>query len=134
MKPRRNYPLGQRILLGATLMGAISCSTVAQAQAGAAKPGSQESTPVLPLEQSASRGITTRDPSSIVKCKDEYWVFYTGRGVPSYRSGDLVKWERGPAVFKAAPEWIMPLRWNAGGWPEAIVNDVESSSHPTSPR
>jgi arabinan endo-1,5-alpha-L-arabinosidase len=44
-----------------------------------------------------------------VKCKDEYWVFYTGRGVPSYHSKDLGKWERGPAVFKAAPEWIAKI-------------------------
>jgi arabinan endo-1,5-alpha-L-arabinosidase len=109
MKPKQSYPLGQRLLLGATLVGALSCSIAAQAQADAAKPGSQESIPVLPLDQSASRGIITRDPSSIVKCKDEYWVFYTGRGVPSYRSGDLVQWERGPAVFKAAPEWIAKI-------------------------
>jgi arabinan endo-1,5-alpha-L-arabinosidase len=34
----------------------------------------------LPLEQTASRGIITRDPSTILKCKDEFWVFYTGRG------------------------------------------------------
>ena len=106
MKPKQSYPFGQRLLLGATLMGALSCSIAAQAQADAAKPGSQQSILILPLEQSASRGITTRDPSSIVKCKDEYWVFYTGRGVPSYRSKDLVKWERGPAVFQTAPEWI----------------------------
>jgi arabinan endo-1,5-alpha-L-arabinosidase len=106
MKPKPSYPLGQRLLLGATLMGALSGSIAAQAQADAAQPGSQKSISVLPLEQSASRGITTRDPSSIVKCKEEYWVFYTGRGVPSYRSRDLVKWERGPAVFQAAPEWI----------------------------
>ena len=33
-------------------------------------------------------------------------VIYTGNGVPSYHSKDLVKWEPGPAVFKAAPEWI----------------------------
>ena len=83
MKPIQSYLLGRRLLLGATLMGALSCSIAARAQADAAKPGSQKSFPVLPLEQSASRGITTRDPSSIVKCKDEYWVFYTGRGVPS---------------------------------------------------
>jgi arabinan endo-1,5-alpha-L-arabinosidase len=68
--------------------------------------------PVRPLEESASRGIVTRDPSSIVRCKDDYWVFYTGRGVPSYHSKDLVKWERGPAVLKSAPEWI------AGAVPE----------------
>src|SRR5215831_1444660 len=60
----------------------------------------------LPLEQTASRGIITRDPSSIVKCKNEYWVFYTGRGVPSFHSKDLVKWEPGPPVFRTAPEWI----------------------------
>jgi len=74
--------------------------------AASAQTKSAGSYPILPLNQSASRGIVTRDPSSIVKCNDEYWVFYTGRGVPSYHSKDLVKWERGPSVFKSAPEWI----------------------------
>ena len=106
MKLKQSFPLVHRLLLEATLMGALFCSVAAQAQADAAKPDSQTSNPVLPLEQSASRDITARDPSDIVKCKDDYWVFYTGRGVPSYHSRDLVKWERGPAVFKAAPEWI----------------------------
>lgn len=71
-----------------------------------AQPEAPQSVTALPLEESASRGIVTRDPSDIVKCKDEYWVFYTGRGVPSYHSKDLVKWERGPAVFKTPPDWI----------------------------
>jgi arabinan endo-1,5-alpha-L-arabinosidase len=87
-------------------IGTLAFPTAALAQSEPTKPDSQTSLTVLPLEQSASRGIITRDPSSIVKCKDEYWVFYTGRGVPSYHSKDLVKWERGPAVFKTAPEWI----------------------------
>ena len=60
----------------------------------------------LPLEQTASRGIITRDPSTIVKCKGEFWVFYTGHGIPSFHSKDLVKWEAGPPVFRTAPEWI----------------------------
>ena len=55
---------------------------------------------VLPLEQAASRAVVTRDPSTVVKCKGEFWVFYTGRGVPSYHSKNLVKWEPGPAVFQ----------------------------------
>ena len=79
---------------------------------------------VLPLEQSASRGIATRDPSTIVKCKEEYWVFYTGRGVPSYRSRDLVTWERGPAVFKTAPEWVarvVPENRNLQYWAPDIM-------------
>jgi len=79
------------------------------AQSEPAEPNSQASLTVLPLEQSASRGITTRDPSSVIKCKDEYWVFYTGRGVPSYHSKDLVNWERGPAVFNSAPKWIAKI-------------------------
>ncbi len=109
MKLKQGYCVRRRFLLGTTMMGAFSCAIAAQAQADAARPASQNSTPVLPLEQSASRRITVRDPSDIVKCKEEYWVFYTGRGVPSYRSRDLVKWERGPAVFQTPPEWIAKI-------------------------
>jgi arabinan endo-1,5-alpha-L-arabinosidase len=102
----------------------LALSTAADAQPDSARSGSQKSIPVLPLEQSARRGITTRDPSTIVKCKDEYWVFYTGRGVPSYHSRDLVKWERGPAVFQAAPEWIakiVPENHNLLYWAPDII-------------
>src|SRR4029077_6558837 len=119
MKLKRGNPLSRRILLAGMLTGILAISNTANAQADVAKPSPQQATPVLPLEQSASRGITTRDPSSIVKCKDEYWVFYTGRGVPSYRSKDLVKWEHGPAVFKTAPEWIaqtVPENRNMNYW------------------
>jgi hypothetical protein len=37
------------------------------------------------------------DPSSIVKCKDTYWVFGTGDGIYSMYSKDLVTWKAGPA-------------------------------------
>src|SRR5262245_31805544 len=124
MKRKQSFPLRERLLIGVTLMGLLSCSIAAQGQADAAKPELQKSFPVLSLEQSASRGITTRDPSSIVKCKDEYWVFYTGQGVPSYRSKDLVKWEHGPAVFKTAPEWIakvVPENRNMHYWAPDII-------------
>ncbi len=87
-------------------LGTLACSPVANAQTESTTPDARKTRTVLPLEASASRGIVTRDPSDIVKCKDQYWVFYTGRGVPSYHSKDLVKWERGPAVFKAPPGWI----------------------------
>ncbi len=78
----------------------------ADAQTNDAGPGPEKAVTGRALETAAGRGIVTRDPSDIVKCKDEYWVFYTGRGVPSYHSKDLVKWERGPAVFATAPAWI----------------------------
>ena len=99
-RSNRSFP----VLLG-TLVSAV-LSIAASAQSASPKPGSGTPLTVPPLEESASRGITTRDPSDIVKCKDEYWVFYTGRGVPSFHSRDLVIWERGPAVFKEAPPWI----------------------------
>ncbi|HEX3876995.1 MAG TPA: arabinan endo-1,5-alpha-L-arabinosidase [Bryobacteraceae bacterium] len=79
----------------------------------------------LPLAQTASRGIVTRDPSTIVKCKDEFWVFYTGRGIPSFHSKDLVKWEPGPAVFQTAPEWIteaVPANRNMSYWAPDIIH------------
>lgn len=58
------------------------------------------------LKQYGSRRVRVHDPSTIVKCKDEYWLFYTGRGVRSYYSKDLVDWERGPVVFTNAPSWV----------------------------
>lgn len=79
----------------------------------------------LPLEQTASRGIVTRDPSTIVKCKNEFWVFYTGHGVPSFHSKDLVKWEPGPPVFQSAPEWIaatVPENRNMNYWAPDVIH------------
>jgi len=105
-------------------LGTLALAASAIAQTNAARPDSQQSFPVLPLEQSASRGIVTRDPSSIVKCKDEFWVFYTGRGVATFHSQDLVKWERGPAVFQTAPEWIaktVPENRNMSYWAPDII-------------
>ena len=79
----------------------------------------------LPLNQTASRGIVTRDPSTIVKSGNDYWVFYTGRGIPSYHSKDLLKWEPGPPVFQSAPEWIaaaVPANRNMSYWAPDIIH------------
>ncbi len=93
-------------------------------QPNVAQTGAPAPFPVLPLAQAASRGVVTRDPSSIVKCRDEYWVFHTGRGIPTFRSRDLVKWERGPAVFDAAPGWIakaVPDNRNLSYWAPDVI-------------
>lgn len=126
MNPGQNYLPSRRLLLAAALIGAGASvfSAAAQAQADAARRESENAIAVLPLAQSASRGVTARDPSSIMQCKNEYWVFYTGRGVPSYRSRDLVKWERGPAVFNAPPEWIaeiVPANRNMVYWAPDVI-------------
>jgi arabinan endo-1,5-alpha-L-arabinosidase len=52
-----------------------------------------------------SRHVRIHDPSTIVTCGEDFWVFYTGRGVPSYHSKDLLTWKPGPRVFLAAPAW-----------------------------
>ena len=106
MNPKPSHPLRLCMFVTAMFTGMMAFSAAALAQSEPAGQDSHKSMTVLPLEQSASRGVTTRDPSSVIKCKDEYWVFYTGRGVPSYHSKDLVTWERGPAVFTTEPEWI----------------------------
>jgi arabinan endo-1,5-alpha-L-arabinosidase len=70
------------------------------------------------VEQLGSRGVNIHDPSTIVQCKDKYWIFYTGGGVPSYYSTDLVTWQRGPQVINTAPEWlsqVVPPRSGRGG-------------------
>jgi len=58
------------------------------------------------LERNGARDARVHDPSTIVKCKDEYWIFTTGVGVNSWRSKDLSHWERGPRVFETPPAWI----------------------------
>lgn len=45
------------------------------------------------------------DPSTIVKWRDKFWVFVTGRGVPSRWSTNLVHWQAGPRVFDELPAW-----------------------------
>jgi arabinan endo-1,5-alpha-L-arabinosidase len=95
-----------RLAVLVVLAAGVVCIVLGTASLAAAQSGTNEAFKVLPLDQSACRGVVTRDPSSIVQCKNQYWVFYTGRGIPSYHSKDLEKWEPGPAVFESAPDWV----------------------------
>jgi arabinan endo-1,5-alpha-L-arabinosidase len=67
------------------------------AVAAAQPPRGKENPPGMP--------IRVHDPSTIVKHKDEYWIFATGWGVASLRSKDLIDWKPGPAIFDAPPKW-----------------------------
>jgi arabinan endo-1,5-alpha-L-arabinosidase len=49
--------------------------------------------------------VFIHDPSTIVKCQDEYWLFATGPGVISRHSKDRVTWQTGPRVFSRPPAW-----------------------------
>lgn len=103
---------GQQAALGAETQGGrtneadLRRQAEAPAQPAATNEASHEISPATILSEFGDRGIRVHDPSTIVKCKDEYWIFYTGRGVPSYHSKDLTNWERGPRVFTNAPAWV----------------------------
>jgi arabinan endo-1,5-alpha-L-arabinosidase len=58
------------------------------------------------LRQLGRRNIGVHDPSAIIKCNGEYWIFFTGRGTPSIHSSDLLTWQPGPQTFSAAPAWV----------------------------
>lgn len=58
------------------------------------------------LERYGKRDVRLHDPSSIVRCGDEYWLFSTGNLVSSWRSKDLEEWQRGPRVFSNMPTWV----------------------------
>jgi len=57
------------------------------------------------LARFGRRDTRVHDPSTIVQCKDEYWLFATGMGIISRHSKDLVNWVNGPRVFTNAPAW-----------------------------
>jgi arabinan endo-1,5-alpha-L-arabinosidase len=45
------------------------------------------------------------DPSTIVKDDANYFIFGTGPGIRTKSSADLIHWENGDPVFRAAPAW-----------------------------
>lgn len=49
--------------------------------------------------------LGAHDPSTIIKCKDRYYLFATGNGIESKWSTDKVFWNRGPRIFQAPPAW-----------------------------
>jgi len=88
------------VLLAVCLLPPSRC--VAQTQPNSAVGGLGFDSPVAPF---GSRKVHVHDPSTVVKCGNEFWVFYTGRGVPSYHSHDLIQWIPGPPVFTNVPAW-----------------------------
>jgi arabinan endo-1,5-alpha-L-arabinosidase len=77
------------------------------------------------VEAEATRTVRTHDPSTIVKCKDEFWVFCTGHGVPSYHSKDLRVWEAGPRTITNTLPWIaeaVPQNSGRDFWAPDIIH------------
>jgi arabinan endo-1,5-alpha-L-arabinosidase len=80
--------------------------------------------PQAVLDQLGRRNIGVHDPSAIVRCKDEYWIFFTGNGTPSIHSPDLTRWTAGPRTFAAPPPWVaQAVPANRGGnfWAPDVI-------------
>ena len=89
----------------ACCLGMVFAALPALAQTSPPTSAPSPETEASRLVRSAGRGFRIHDPSTIVKCGDEYWVFGTGNGIVSWYSKDLLKWESGPRVFTNAPAW-----------------------------
>lgn len=49
--------------------------------------------------------LDAHDPSTLIQCKNRYYLFYTGQGILSKWSSDKIFWSAGPPVFTTAPAW-----------------------------
>ncbi|HEU5124762.1 MAG TPA: LamG-like jellyroll fold domain-containing protein [Verrucomicrobiae bacterium] len=59
--------------------------------------------------------LNAHDPSTIVKCKDRYYMFCTGQGIVSKSSADKIFWTPGPKVFANPPAWTTSAVPGFGG-------------------
>ncbi len=68
--------------------------------------------------------VEIHDPSTIIKCKDRYYLYGTGRGILSKSSADGIVWMDGPAVFATPPAWVKDAApgFNGDFWAPDIVH------------
>jgi arabinan endo-1,5-alpha-L-arabinosidase len=75
---------------------------------------------------SRNLGPRVHDPSTIIRCGDEYWFYTTGMGIPSWHSTDLLHWVAGPRVFnRNYPRWIGNVVRGQRGyfWAPDVIHD-----------
>jgi arabinan endo-1,5-alpha-L-arabinosidase len=61
--------------------------------------------PISAGAQHLAGDLRCHDPSLVLEDHGNNYVFYTGRGIGSKSSPDLLHWTEGPAVFKLPPAW-----------------------------
>jgi arabinan endo-1,5-alpha-L-arabinosidase len=92
---------GKQLLL-ALLIALANCLAPAFLQGAPADTNSDSGAVLTAFGRREPR---VHDPSTIVRCGDEFWLFATGFGVVSWHSKDLVDWQSGPRVFTNNPRW-----------------------------
>ena len=67
---------------------------------------SLNATAAVPAQPVSLRGyVAAHDPSTMIQCKDRYYIFSTGQGILSKSSADQVYWVSGPPIFSSPPAW-----------------------------
>jgi beta-xylosidase len=54
---------------------------------------------------SSAQDITVHDPV-MIKQKDTYYLYCTGKGISVFSSKDLKNWNKEPAIFQEKPLWV----------------------------
>src|SRR5450631_2331460 len=76
--------------------------------------------PVLALEGA----IGIHDPSTVIKCDGNYYVFGTGRGISVLTSSNGFDWQRGGRVFDRIPDSVksfVPKNNGSDVWAPDII-------------
>jgi len=103
----------------AVALGSLLAASAAVAQTSQPTTIASSSASAPPL---GSRGVRTHDPSTVIKDRGEYWFYYTGPGVRSYHSRDLINWETGPRAIAELPPWTRDYRlWMDRVWAPDVI-------------
>jgi arabinan endo-1,5-alpha-L-arabinosidase len=74
-----------------------------------------------PVTLELSGDLLAHDPT-VIEANGQLFVFYTGSGIPSKVSDDLVNYREGPAVFAENPAWVAELVPGASDlWSPAVA-------------
>src|ERR1035438_1049612 len=76
--------------------------------------------PLLALEGA----IGIHDPSTVIQCDGNYYVFGTGRGISILTSSNGFNWQRGGRVFDQIPDSVksyVPKNNGSGVWAPDII-------------
>src|SRR5262245_47618989 len=69
-----------------------------------------------------SRDVIVHDPV-MIKQKDTYYVFHTGKGISVKSSKDMKSWTTEKPVFGTSPAWVLAIirKFDGGMWAPDII-------------
>jgi arabinan endo-1,5-alpha-L-arabinosidase len=77
------------------------------------------------VDAQTTQNVRAHDPSSIIQCQDEFWIFTTGSGVRAYRSQDLQNWIEAPRTLGDLPAWTKPYLKDDRLWAPDIIRAAD---------